>query len=310
MDVGLLVPQGFNGEFKGWSASRAWDRILEVVRLAESLGFSSLWTGEHLLAADSGTDPIFECFTLTAAISQHTSAAEVGFAVLCAPFRTAGVTAKMATTLDVISRGRLVLGLGAGWKEDEFRAFGYEFDSPGARLRVLRDHLEVIRVLWNGGGTYDGEHATINSLRMRPIDAGVRRIPIMVGGKGESVTFRLAARYADELNLNLRPDAMERALPVLAARCEELGRDPKSLRVSAIMPETWVWRDSDRFTFATGKPVLPPSTLSRIEALARWRELGVTRVIAHAPGVAANDEPLLELREDCLAAGATFTGRN
>ena len=122
--------------------------------------------------------------------------------VVCTGFRNPAVTAKMSSTIDVISGGRFELGIGAGWKEEEWRAYGYGFPTIGERLAALRDHLEVIvRMLEPGRATYHGEYASVNGAINLPKGLQSPRIPIIVGGNGQNVTFRIAVRFADELNL-------------------------------------------------------------------------------------------------------------
>src|SRR4029079_14869995 len=121
MKVGLLLPQGYFNEFEGWRPADAWARILEIARLGERLGFDSLWTGEHVLAKWDPEGPAFDCVTIQTAVAAHIPRVDIGFCVINSTFRNPAMTAKMAATLDTISGGRLVLGLGAGFKDNEAR---------------------------------------------------------------------------------------------------------------------------------------------------------------------------------------------
>src|SRR3972149_5141509 len=189
MDVGVIVPQGWTGEYDGWDARRAWERTIAVARQAERLGFESVWGFGHF-----HTVP-------------HPSA-EAALPALCTPVRTPALTAKMIGTLDVISGGRMELGIGAGWKEDEWLAYGYGFPDTKTRLAMLADHLEVItRMLGPGHATYAGAYASVTDAINQPRGLQEPRVPVIVGGNGPNVTWRLAARHADELNLDwLSPD--------------------------------------------------------------------------------------------------------
>src|SRR5262245_32898785 len=140
----------------------------------------------------------------------------------------------MAGTLDLISGGRFELGLGAGWKEDEWVAYGYGFPSLRDRMGMLADSLEVVsRMLRPGHATYEGGYAHVRDAINEPRGLQEPRIPIMVGGNGPEVTWRLAARHADELNRDeLSVEEMAAAMPVIRSRCEEIGRDPETLAVS------------------------------------------------------------------------------
>ena len=152
------------------------------------------------------TDEItFESFTALSALAALTERVRVGQIVICNGFRNPALTAKMAGTLDTISDGRFDLGIGAGWKRDEWLAYGYGFPETRVRLDMLRDGLEVItRMLAPGGdhATFEGEHASVRDAINLPKGVQEPRIPIMVGGNGPNVTWRLAARFADELNVD------------------------------------------------------------------------------------------------------------
>ena len=130
MDIGLILPQGWTGEYDGWDPARAWARTVGVAQAAERLGYESLWVFDHVQTVPVPTDEItFESFTTLTALAALTRRVRLGHVVLCAPFRNAALTGKMISTLDVVSGGRAELGLGAGWKEDEFRGYGYPY--PG-----------------------------------------------------------------------------------------------------------------------------------------------------------------------------------
>jgi len=195
MKVGLTLPQGCDREYIGLEAGPAWDRTVEVAREAERLGFGSLWAYDHF-QVDPPPEPalVFEPFVELAALAMATSRAHLGHLVMAAAYRPAALTAKMISTLDVVSGGRAILGIGAGWKEDEWRSYGYGFpDAPG-RLAILSDHLEVItRMLAPGTATYEGRHASVFGAIHEP--KGIQpHIPVVIGGNGPSVTWRLAAR--------------------------------------------------------------------------------------------------------------------
>ena len=221
---------------------------------------------DHFTTVPRPTQEItFELFTMLAALAQATSRARIGHMVICTGFRNPALTAKMASTIDVISGGRFELGIGAGWKEDEWLTYGYGFPTLHDRLGALGDHLEVIRrMLGPGNATYVGPYARVEGAINVP--KGIQaHIPIIVGGNGQQVTFRYAARYADELNLVfLEPDEVRLALPVARQRCEEEGRDPATLRVSLYC------RDAD--TRADGQ--------ARVDRLGAYAELGLDRLVA------------------------------
>ncbi len=291
MNVGLKLPSGCNGEFAGWDPSRAWDRMLALARQAEALGFESIWLLDHFHTMPEPIDaPVFESFVSLAAFAASTSRIRLGQMVLCAGFRNPALTAKMASTLDVVSGGRAQLGIGAGWKEDEWLAYGYGFPGTRERLAILRDQLEVISAMFaRGRASYEGEHARVQEAINEPRGLQQPRIPIMVGGNGPTVTWRLAARYADELNLDgLTPRELREALPAIRDRCREVGRDPETLKVSVNI----FARDLEE----VGQP--------RAALLADYRTLGVSRIMGLVPGCEISDGALERFAEDAIAAGA------
>jgi alkanesulfonate monooxygenase SsuD/methylene tetrahydromethanopterin reductase-like flavin-dependent oxidoreductase (luciferase family) len=287
--VGITLPQGCDREYLGLDGTTAWARTVDAARQAEALGFESLWLYDHFQVDPPLVDaPVFEPFVELTAIAGVTSRARLGHLVLAAAYRPAALTAKMISTLDVISGGRVELGIGAGWKEDEWRAYGYGFPDAPERLAILADHLEIIsRMLRPGHATFAGRHASVDDAIHEPKSAG-GRIPVLIGGNGPKVTWRLAARFADELNLDaMLPDEVARALPVIAARCEEVGRDPESLRVSV-----HVW----------GRPDAPAGAARR-ERLREFRDVGMARVMLQGFAAVADPGHLERIADDCAAVG-------
>jgi F420-dependent oxidoreductase-like protein len=294
MKIGVIVPQGWQGEYDGWDPVDAWRRTVAVSRQAEELGFESIWLFDHFHTVPRPTDEItFESFTSLSALAAVTSRVRLGHIVICTAFRNPALTAKMISTMDSISGGRTELGIGAGWKEDEWRAYGYGFPETRERLAMLGDHLEVITRMLDGDrhshATFDGRHAHVRDAINVPKPVQRPRVPIMVGGNGPNVTWRLAARHADELNLDgMTPEEVGEALPTIRQRCEEIDRDPTSLAVSV---HAWTGHMKD-----AGR--------SRIDRLAAYRELGVSRVMTILHDSATTDEALAAFADDARSAGA------
>lgn len=290
MRLGVIVPQGWIGEFDGWDPQRAWSRSQAVARQAERLGFESIWLYDHFHTVPRPTEEItFESFTTLAALGAITERVRLGHVVICAGFRNPALTAKMISTMDVQTGGRMELGIGAGWKEDEWEAYGYGFPSTRARLGNLADQLEVIdRMMRPGRASYTGEYASVDEAINVPKPVQEPRVPIMVGGNGPEVTWRLAARHADELNLDGKtPDEVADDLPVIESRCEEIGRDPASLAVSVHV-----------FTQMFGR-----SGAERVDLLGRYAEHGLSRAIGMVQPSVETDEALESLAADCRQAG-------
>jgi alkanesulfonate monooxygenase SsuD/methylene tetrahydromethanopterin reductase-like flavin-dependent oxidoreductase (luciferase family) len=316
MKVGLLVPQGYFGEFDGWPPTRAWERVMAIAERGRSLGFDALWTGEHVLSKWDPHAVAFECATLSTALAARVPDVEIGFVVLNTTFRNPVLTAKLAGTLDALSGGRLILGLGAGFKANEAAAMGVDFPDTGIRLAILAEHLEIISRLTRADGetlTFSGRYARADGAVNVPATSGRDHVPLLIGGHGRNVTFRLAARYCDEINIDLLPSDMPAALTVLADRCAEVGRDPVTLRVSATIGPAWPYvglrvTGRQRMMTQADIPAVMDGTSvagvgTRVEEMIAWRELGIDRLVVGAPGMADTDEAIEELVEDLSAAG-------
>jgi F420-dependent oxidoreductase-like protein len=290
MKVGISLPQGCDREYLGVEPRRAWERTVEVAREAEELGFESLWAYDHMQVDPPPEEaPVFDPFVELSALAMATSRARLGHLVLAAAYRPAGLTGKMITTLDVVSGGRVELGIGAGWKQDEWESYGYGFPPASERLAILADHLEIItRMLQPGPVTYEGRYASMHNALHEPVGLQQPRIPIVIGGNGPNVTWRLAAKFADELNLDtLPPEDVERALPVIRSRCEEIGRDPATLRVSV-----HIWGAADA---AAGK--------ARRDRLRAYADLGLSRAIVQGFAAVSDRGHLERVASDVEAVG-------
>jgi F420-dependent oxidoreductase-like protein len=292
--IGIIVPQGWRGEYDGWDTADAWRRTTEVARQTELLGFESVWLFDHFHTVPRPTDEItFESFTTLSALAAITSRVRLGHVVICTAFRNPALTAKMISTMDAISGGRMELGIGAGWKRDEWLAYGYGFPETKERLARLGDDLEVITRMLEPGrsnhATYDGTYAHVRNAINVPKPIQQPRVPIMVGGNGPNVTWRLAARHADELNVDgMLPEELVAALPTIRARCEEIGRDPATLPVSVHV----------------GNEQLPKAGQARVDVLGAYRETGTSRLITLLKTAAKTDEALESFAADARAAGA------
>ncbi len=290
MDVGVMVPQGWKGEYDGWSPADAWSNAIERARQADALGFESLWVFDHFTTVPQPREEItFESFTMLGAVAEATARARIGHMVVCTGFRNPALTAKMSSTLDVISGGRFELGIGAGWKEDEWIAYGYGFPPLRERLAALADHLEIIhRMLEPGRASYEGRHARVDGAINVPKGIQKPRIPIIVGGNGPNVTFRLAARFAEELNLVfLEPEEVGELIAVAHQRCVEERRDPATLRISLYC------RDTD--VRAVGQ--------ERVDLLGAFAALGLDRLVAFPSRWDTSSDGLARFAEDVRAAG-------
>ena len=290
MKVGLMSPQGWKGEYDGWDPAAAWARTVELAIDAEALGFESLWAFDHYHTVPDPTDEMtLESFSVLTGLAMVTDRVRLGHMVVCTGFRNPALTAKMSSTIDVISGGRFELGIGAGWKEEEWLAYGYGFPTIGERLAALRDHLEVIvRMFGPGRATYRGEYATVAGAINQPKGIQSPRIPIIVGGNGQKVTLGLAVDFADELNLVFQtPEQLAEVLPNIRARCEEAGRDPATLKVSLYT------RDVD---------VRVPGQAT-VDLLGALQDLGLSRAVCFPSRWSTELDVQARFAEDCRTAG-------
>jgi alkanesulfonate monooxygenase SsuD/methylene tetrahydromethanopterin reductase-like flavin-dependent oxidoreductase (luciferase family) len=214
-----------------WNQYTAWPRLLEAGVRAERLGYDSLWTWDHLYPiVGSHEGPIFEGWLTLAAWAQATERVRVGLMVGANTFRNPALTAKQATTLDHISNGRAILGIGAAWFATEHRAYGLDFgDGPPERLRWLGEALPVMRDMLRGAAaTSAGPRYAIQAVRNDPLPVQPR-LPLLVGGGGEKVTLKLVARYADANNVGGGVENVRRKEAILLEHCETVGRDPAEI---------------------------------------------------------------------------------
>jgi F420-dependent oxidoreductase-like protein len=214
-----------------WVQRTGWPELREAVLRAEAAGFDDLWIDDHLLS-DEGewSDPKLEGWTTLAAVAAVTFRARVGHMVSANTLRNPGLTAKMATTIDHVSGGRAILGIGAGWFEREHEAFGFDFGSGfGERLDRLAEAVPLLRRLLDGETvTHEGRFYTFRDAvcAPRPVQA---RLPILIGGSGPKKTLPLVARYADLWNAYGTPDEVAAADAILRAACEAAGRDEREI---------------------------------------------------------------------------------
>ncbi len=238
----------------------SYETMRGVARTAEALGFDSVWLCDHFLtlapdayAKDAGIDrrrqgdasrrddleastPLLECWTTLSALSRDTGRLRLGTSVLCHSYRQPSVLAKMAATLDVISGGRLELGLGAGWFEKEYRAYGIPFPNTSVRIAQLAEGLEIIRRMWTEpAATFRGAHYTIEGAVCDPPPLQRPHPPLWVGGEGDNV-HRVAARAANGINVRWwSPEQLAARAAFLDAACREFGRDPATMQRSVTL---------------------------------------------------------------------------
>jgi F420-dependent oxidoreductase-like protein len=211
--------------------------VAALARRAEDVGFDSFWVMDHLRQIPQvgrPWDPLPEAYTTLAYAAGLTDRIRLGTLVTAIGYRNVGLLAKILASLDVLSGGRAIAGLGAGWFEAEAAAYGYDWERDGLRLDMLEDALQALPLIWGpGNAPYEGKRVSLPETLCypRPIQD---RIPILVGGGGERRTLRLVARHADATNLMGPPDVIRHKLAVLHAHCAEVGRDPEEIEVTVL----------------------------------------------------------------------------
>jgi alkanesulfonate monooxygenase SsuD/methylene tetrahydromethanopterin reductase-like flavin-dependent oxidoreductase (luciferase family) len=213
-----------------WNQYTTWPELREAGIRADGLGYDSLWTWDHLypiVGSDDG--PIFEGWLTLAAWAEATETARIGLMVGANTFRNPALVAKMATTLDHISHGRAILGIGGAWFETEHVAYGIEYGgSPGERLRWLEEAVKIMRGMLHGEEPSGDRFYTTRSVRNdpAPVQDG---LPLLIGGGGERKTLRIVARHADAMNVGGGFDNVRRKDEILRRHCDEVGRDESEI---------------------------------------------------------------------------------
>jgi F420-dependent oxidoreductase-like protein len=198
---------------------------------AERSGFDAVWLYDHFHTVPvPQIETVFECWTSMAALARDTSTVRLGQMVTCNSYRPPSLLAKMASCIDVMSRGRLILGIGAGWYEHEYRAYGYQYPDTPDRLRMLRESLQIIKAMWTQDeATFEGQYYRVRGAINEPRPVQKPHPPIWIGGGGEKVTLKLVAQYGDACNFNADVETVKHKLEVLRQHCDTVGRDYDSI---------------------------------------------------------------------------------
>jgi F420-dependent oxidoreductase-like protein len=226
---GVFVPQGWRMDLvEIKDPVEQYEAMTRVARVAEeSRGYDSAWVYDHFHTVPTPErETTFECWTITAGLSRDTKEIKIGQMVTCNGYRNPALLAKMASTVDVMSHGRLLFGLGAGWYEHEWRAYGYGFPKVPERMRAFREACEIIHRMWTEDEpVFDGEFYTINKPINEPKGVSSPHPPFWIGGSGEKVTLRLVARWGDACNVGGNIDRLKHKFDVLKRHCDDVGRN-------------------------------------------------------------------------------------
>ena len=226
--------------FSGFDSADLFEHVAGLATATEAAGFDSVWVMDHFfqLPPLGGPDqPMLEAYTLLGALAARTSRVQLGTLVTGVTYRNPAILAKIVTTLDVISRGRAILGIGGAWYDVEHQALGVDFPRAGVRLDMLEEAVQVCRAMFTGDDvSFSGSHYRLDHARNlpRPVRAGGPKI--MIGGGGEKRTLRLVAQYADMCNVGGSAETLKHKIDVLRGHCAEVGRDPAEVGVTWMSP--------------------------------------------------------------------------
>jgi F420-dependent oxidoreductase-like protein len=230
--LGVFLPQGWRMDLVGVpDPVEKFETMSRCATEAEKAGFDAIWLYDHFHTVPTPQlETTFECWTSMAALARDTSTIRLGQMVTCNSYRPPSLVAKMASCVDVMSRGRLILGIGAGWYQDEYEAYGYDYPETPERLRMLREALQVIMAMWTQDrAEFDGRYYHLRGAINEPKPLQKPHPPIWIGGAGEKVTLKLVAQYGDACNFNADVATVRHKLDVLREHCEAVGRDYDSV---------------------------------------------------------------------------------
>ena len=316
LEFGLIIPQGWRGgdlplekennPFKQYEFSKS------ISVTADSIGFDSIYAYDHFIPfyIDDRNKNIFECFTLLSSLAAITERIKIGQIVTCNSYRNPSLVAKMLSTLDIISNGRVELGIGAGWYEQEYTAYGYHFPSNVSRIKQLDESVSIIKAMWKEKHTsFEGKYYRIKEAICNPKPIQKPNPIIMIGGSGEKYLLKVVTKHADRYNLFFgTPNAMKTKIPLLKEHCKSIGRDYKEIQYSIVLP--CIIKNTDKEVIEVlvqykrkdktleqyleylvgGVTVGTPEKV--LQGIKRYLDIGVTHFILHFLGL---DETTLRL---------------
>ncbi|MDQ3704369.1 MAG: LLM class F420-dependent oxidoreductase [Chloroflexota bacterium] len=234
---GVLVPQGWRLDLVDIADPvEKYEHMTRFGQEAERLGYDSIWVYDHFHTVPTQElETNFECWISTAGLARDTSTIRIGQMVTCNNYRNPALLAKMASTVDVLSHGRLDFGIGAGWYVEEYNAYGYPFPDGPERLRMLGEALQIFHAMWKDDyATFEGKYYQIKGAINEPKGVQQPHMPIWVGGSGEKVTLKLVAKYGDACNITaMTPEDYRRKFDILRGHCDNVSRDYNSIIKSA-----------------------------------------------------------------------------
>jgi probable F420-dependent oxidoreductase len=277
MKIGLVL---IIAEHKELRRPYSYQKTREFAQQAEEAGFDSLWLYDHLLYRPESepTIGIWECWTFLSALAEATQRVELGTLVACNSFRNPALLAKMAITLDEVSQGRLILGVGAGWNEPEYKAFGFPFDH---RVSRFEEALQIIRPLLKEGKVdFEGKYYQARQCEIRPLGPRPHGPPLMIGSFGKRM-LQLTAKYADLWNTGYlgQPETLVKPRQELLEACQETGRDPATLGVTVMIALQYPKLTSE--PLSTDEPPLTGTPTQIAKAMLTYEQAGVEHLMFH-----------------------------
>ena len=317
--VGVFVPQGWRMDLVDIpDPVEKYEAMTRVAQEAERLGFDSIWLYDHFHTVPTPElETTFECWTATAGLARDTSTIRIGQMVTCNGYRNPALLAKIASTVDVMSHGRLDFGIGAGWYEHEFKAYGYDYPDGPTRLKMLAEALPIIKAMWTEDyATYEGKYYQVHGAINEPKGVQKPHPPIWIGGGGEKVTLKLVAKYGDASNFpGLDPEAFRAKAAILRQHCETVGRDYdtiiKSTNIVAMLLDPTEVDQAEAITapyrgdlsLEDARKAAFIGTPSELIALCnQLQEAGAGYFIFYVPGVATDLRRLRMLAQEVLPA--------
>lgn len=319
MRFGLFIPQGWRLDLVDIPPERHWEVMHGLASYADDSAWDSIWVYDHLHTVPMPTnEATHEAWTLMSAYAASTSRVKLGQMCTAMSYRNPAYLAKVAATVDVISGGRVQMGIGGGWYEHEWRAYGYGFPPAGVRLGRLDEGVQIMRDAWqHGTATLDGKHYQVNGAIVQPKPLQDNGIPLWIAGGGEQKTLRIAAKYAQYTNYTAEPEAFAHKSEILAKHCRDVGTDfdaiVRSANFNAVVGESEadvkdrLTRVRDRIvrivpeaaadamlTMASSPDAASGTPDQVIERLQRMRDLGCGYAICYFPD-AAYDRSGIEL---------------
>ncbi len=234
LSFGIIVPQGWRSDLSHVNPSDQYEVMRDVATEAEKLKYDAVYLYDHLHTVPfADGQPCYECWTTLSALASATREIRIGSLVTCNSYREPGLLAKMASSVDNISHGRLEFGIGAGWDKEEFNSFGYYFPSAKERIDRLYESVALIKKLWTSDEVqFSGRYYSLKKATCNPKPVQKPHPPVIIGGLGERLLLQVAARHADIWNFQGSLEELHRKTLILKKNCERLGRSPQDIRLS------------------------------------------------------------------------------